>query len=377
MDRVIIFDTTLRDGEQTPGVVFRLDEKLKIAHALADAGVQRIEAGMAAVSPEDAEAISKMAKEVKNAEIADFCRTTKGDIELAMKCKVGRVMIELGANYPHINSIWGSLEKATESLIELINYAKSNGVKATLFLMEAGRADLDLLKSLVVSAVTEAHVDSVALADTRGSALPQVMAFLVRKIKQWANVPIEVHCHNTWGLAVANTLFAVTAGAEVIHTCVNGLGGNAALDECVMGMEGLLGIDTGIKTTQFFEMSQMVKDFSRADWYKPFVSPVLPYTELGISTKMMWDARDKPHMGRADVFNNEVVGNKIYTLVLGKKSGRFGIMLKAQELGWPMPSEKQAYQMLDQVKSLSIKKKGLITDDEFKQIYQQVMGSKV
>ncbi|MBI2832576.1 MAG: hypothetical protein HYX79_10010 [Chloroflexi bacterium] len=374
--KIIVHDVTLRDGEQTPGVVFRMEEKLRIAHALADAGVQRIEAGMAAVSTEDAETISRMAREVKNAEIADFCRTTRGDIELALKCKAGRVVIELGANEPHIKSIWGTKEKAVESLVELITFAKANGAKVTLFLMESSRADLALVKSLLIPSVTEAHVDSVALVDTRGCALPQAMAFLVRQVKQWVDVPVEVHCHNQWGLATANTLASVEAGAEVIHTCVNGLGGNAALDECVMGIEGLLGMTTGIKTPQFFEMSRLVKEYSKADWYKAFVSPTLPYTELGISTKMMWDARDKPHMGRTDVFNNEVVGNKIYTLVLGKKSGRYGIMLKAEELRLPMPSEELSYQMLDQVKNLSIKKKGLITDDEFKQIYDKVMAAK-
>jgi len=372
--KVTIHDVTLRDGEQTPGVVFRLEEKLKIAHALADAGVQRIEGGMAAVSAEDVEAITKMVKEVREAEIATLCRARKDDVDLALKCNVGRAIIELSTRAEHINSIWGSREKAIESLVDVIKYAKTNGIKVTLFLMEASRADLALLKSFIVPSVKEAEADSVSLVDTRGCALPQAMVHLVTKVKQWVDVPIEVHCHNVWGLATVNTLASVTAGAEVIHTCVNGLGGNAALEECVMGIEGLLGMDTGIKTRQLLGLSHMVKDFSRADWYKPFVGPDVSYVEAGVITGRMWTHRDEPGMGRSEFLNYEVVGGKSVTLVLGKKSGRHSIMLKALELGLNLPSEEESSEMLSQVKTLSIEKKGALTDDEFKQIYQQVMA---
>ncbi len=175
--RVVIHDVTLRDGEQTPGVVFRMEEKIEIAHALADAGVQRIEGGMAAVSPEDAEAITRMTKEIKNSEIASFCRARKGDVDLSLKCNVGRVTIELAARDEQINSIWGNREKAVESLVDVVKYAKSNGVKVTLFLMESSRADLDLLESLIVPSVIEGKADSVSLVDTRGCLLPEGTAF--------------------------------------------------------------------------------------------------------------------------------------------------------------------------------------------------------
>lgn len=374
--RVLIHDVTLRDGEQTPGVVFRLEEKLKIAHALAEAGVQRIEGGMAAVSEEDAEAISRMTKEIKTAEIASFCRARKGDVELSLKCNVGRVVIELAARDEQINSIWGNREKAIESLVSIIKYAKSAGVKVTLFLMESSRADLALLESLIVPSVKEGKADSVSLVDTRGCLLPKGTAYLIKKIKQWVNVPVEFHGHNNWGMGTANTLAAVTAGAEAVHTCINGLGGNAALEECVMGLEGLLGINTGIKTERLLSLTQMAMEFSKANWYKPFVGPTVSYVEAGIPTKTMWDHRDEPGMGRAEFLNYAVVGGKSVTLVLGKKSGRYSIMLKALELGLPVPPEELASQMLDQVKNLSIEKKDLVDDGEFRRIYQQVMAAK-
>ncbi len=371
--KVIIHDVTLRDGEQTPGVVFRVEEKLKIAHALADAGVQRIEGGMAAVSPEDAEAITRMVKEIKNAEIVNFCRARKGDVDLALKCNVGHVIIELSTRDEHIKMIWGSWEKAAESLVDVIKHAKANGLKVTLFLMESSRTDLPHLKSLIVPSVKEAKADSVAIVDTRGCALPQTIAFLVRKIKQWVDVPVEVHCHSVWGLATANTLAGVTAGAEVIHTCINGLGGNAPLEECIMGIEGLLGIDTGIKTRQLLEMSQMAKEFSRADWFKPFVGSTVSWVEVGAVTDRMWRQQDEPGMGYTEFLNYEVVGGKGITLVLGKKSGRHSIMLKALELGLPIPSEEQSNEMLSKVKNLSTEKKRLLTEEEFKEIYNRGM----
>jgi len=373
--KIVIHDVTLRDGEQTPGVVFRMEEKLKIAHALADAGVRRIEGGMAAVSPEDAEAISRMSKEIKTAEIASFCRVRRGDIDLSLKCNVKRVIIELAARDQQIKSVFGSLEKAVESLIDVIKYAKSQGVLVTLFLMESSRADLDLLKTLIVSPVKEGKPDSLALVDTRGVCLPEAFVFLVRTIKKWVNIPIEVHCHNVWGLGTANTLAAVTAGAEVVHTCINGLGGNASLDECVVGLESLLGIPTGIDTKKMLGLSQMTREFAATNWYKPFVGEGVSDVEAGIPAKSMWENRNEPGMGR-EFLNYEVVGGKSATLVLGKKSGRFSIILKAHELNLPLPSEEQSNEMLTHVKNLSTEKKRLANDEEFKGIYNKVMSAR-
>jgi isopropylmalate/homocitrate/citramalate synthase len=190
-------------------------------------------------------------------------------------------------------------------------------------------------------------------------------------------VPIEVHCHNVWGIATATTLAGVTAGAEVIHTCVNGLGGNASLDECVLGTEAFLGVKTGIKTEGFRQLSAMVKDFSRADWYKPFVGSLTAQVEVGIATRQMWDRRNEPGYGRAEPLNYEIVGGRVVDVVLGKKSGRYSIMVKAWEFGLPLPSEEQASAMLTQVKRLSEDQKRWLTDEEFKKIYSDVMGTRV
>jgi isopropylmalate/homocitrate/citramalate synthase len=373
--QIVIHDTTLRDGEQTPGVVFRLDERLKIAHALADAGVQRIEGGMAGTSEEDAYAISKMAQEIKNAEISSFCRTRMDDVDLALRCNVGRIVLEMSTQEQTIHHVWGSPEKAAEALVKIITHAKANGIKVTLFFLDYSAADLNLLKNFIMAGVTEGKVDSVCVVDTRGFCLPDAIFFLVKKVKEWVDIPVEVHCHNQWGMATASTLAGVAAGAEVVHTCINGLGGNAAIDECVMGIEALLGVRTEVSTQGFFEISRMVKDYSKADWYKSFVSSTISWVEIGMLAKVMWDNRDKPGYGRAKMLNLEALGNKTSTLVMGKKSGRHSIMLKAWELGLPEPSDKQCDEMLSHVKTLGTQKKGLLIDDEFMQIYRRVTAS--
>jgi isopropylmalate/homocitrate/citramalate synthase len=374
--KITVHDVTLRDGEQTPGVVFRKEEKLKIAHALEDAGIHRIEGGMIATSKEDFDAIAAMAKEIKTSEISCFSRARRDDMEMAVKAGVKRAIMEITAQDLIIKNIWGSRGKAAEEIIKLVKFGKENGLKVTYFLMESSRASLDLLKEVIIPVAEEGKPDNIAIVDTRGSAYPPALAWLVAEVQKWVRVPIEVHCHNNWGFATASTLAAVTAGAQVVHTCVNGMGGNASLDEIIMGLEAFLGVKTGVKTQGFQKLSAMVKDFSRAEWYKPFVGPLTSQVEVGIATRQMWDRKTEPGYGRAEPLNYEIVGGKAIDVVLGKKSGRYSIMLKAWEFKLPLPSEEQATTMLNQIKKISEDNKRLVGEEEFKKIYAQVMGRK-
>jgi isopropylmalate/homocitrate/citramalate synthase len=374
--KVTIHDVTLRDGEQTPGVVFRKEEKLKIAHALEDMGVQRIEGGMVAVSDEDFDALATMARELKKAEVCGFCRARKDDIERAIHAKLHWAIMEITCLDPVIQRIWGSRAKAVEDIIGLTKLAKSNGLKVCFFLMESARAPLDLIKELIVPVVEEGKADTVAIVDTRGSAFPAGFGWQISQVKKMVKVPIEIHCHNTWGLSTANTLTGITAGAEIAHTCINGMGGNASLDEIIMGIEALLKLPTGVQTDGFVRLSTMTKEFCHADWYKPFVGSMTAQVEVGISTRQMWERRNEHGYGRSENLNYEIVGGKAIDVVLGKKSGRYSIMLKSWELGLPQPSEAQATEMLQQVKKISEDNKRLVSIDEFKKIYNAVMGQK-
>ncbi len=373
--RVRVHEVTLRDGEQWPGVVFRKDEKVRIAHALADLGVDRIEGGMPSVSEEDAEAIATMSREISGSEICAFTRARRDDLELALKCGVGRAIVEIPALPAQVKRIWGTPEKAAEKFLAETEFAAQNGMKVTLFLMEASRADTELLKSLIVPCVKYGKIDSLGLVDTRGSALPQAMAWLVTTLRPYAGrLPIEIHAHNNWGMATATTLAAVAAGAEVIHCAVNGLNGNAALEECVMGVHALLGVETGIRTQGLMGASGLVRDLARADWYKPFVGEQVNAVEVGIGTQMMWDRRDDPVYGRRDIVNFELIGREAYEVVLGKKSGSYSILIKARDLGLPEPDKDAIQRILAEVKALSEREKRAVSNEEFRAFYQQAVA---
>jgi isopropylmalate/homocitrate/citramalate synthase len=376
-EKVIVHDVTLRDGEQTPGVVFRKEEKIRIAHALEDAGIPRIEAGMVATSPEDFDAIASIAKEIKRSEISCFCRARQDDLDLALKAGVQRAVMEITALDPTINRIWGSRGKAAEDIVGLVRQAKKNGLKVTFFLMESARTPLDLIRDLIVPVVEEGKADCVAIVDTRGSAYPPGLAWQIAQVKKMVKVPIEVHCHNNWGFATASTLAGVSAGAEVVHTCINGMGANAPLDEVILGTEAFLRASTGVKTEGFKQMSDMVREFSRMNWFKPFMSPEIAQVEVGIGTRMLWDHRNEPGYGRAEFLNYDIIGGKTAEIVLGKKSGRYSIMFKAWELDLTQPTDAQATEMLTQIKTIGEDNKRLVTEEEFKKIYNDVMGTKV
>jgi isopropylmalate/homocitrate/citramalate synthase len=374
--QITVHDVTLRDGEQTPGVVFRKDEKLKIAHALEEAGVQRIEGGMVSVSPEDFDAIATMVKEIKNSEISSFIRARKDDLELAMKAGVKRVIMEITAIDTIIKGIWGSRQKAVEDITKLTQTAKKNGLNVTFFLMESARAPIDMIQELIVPVVNEGKADNIAIVDTRGSAYPPGFAWLIKKVRTMVKVPIEIHCHNNWGVATATTLAGITTGAEIVHTCINGMGGNAPLDEIILGAEAFLGVKTGVKTEGFRKLSKMTREFSNANWYKPFVGELAEQVEVGIATRQMWDRKEEKGYGRGELLNYEIVGGKAIDVVLGKKSGRYSILLKSWEKGWPLPSEEQASQMLTQIKKIAEENKRWLTEEEFKKIYSSTMGEK-
>jgi methanogen homocitrate synthase len=374
-ETITVHDVTLRDGEQWPGVVFRKEERLRIAHALADLGVHRIEGGMPSISEDDAEALLVMCREIKTAEISSFARARREDVELAAKCGVQRVIMEIPMLPGEIIRIWGGVERAAEAYIAETDFAAQNGLKVTLFLMEASRAPAGLLRDLVAPIAAHGKIDSVGLVDTRGSALPQAMAWLVGLMRSIVRVPIEVHAHNTWGVATATTLSAITAGAEVIHVAVNGLNGNAALEECVMGVHALVGIDTGIRTRGLLALSKLVREASGTDWYKAFVGDGLARVEIGLPARGMWERRQEAGYGRSEFLNYEVVGGTAVDLVLGKKSGVYSVVIKAWELSLPIPGNEAVQQILSGVKAISLREKRLVSDDEFRALHQSAIAA--
>lgn len=202
-DKVEIHDATLRDGEQTPGVVFSIDDKVAIANKLSEIGVERIEAGMPAVSPQDAEAIKQITKLGLSSRIYTFARAMKADIDMALECGAQGVIIEVPIGYPKLKTQFGwTWEDVLKRSAPVINYAKENGLHAVFFPYDTTRARPEDLENLCKGIMNESPPDSIGIVDTMGCATPEAVKYMVRWVKRMTGLPIEIHTHNDFGMAL-------------------------------------------------------------------------------------------------------------------------------------------------------------------------------
>src|SRR2546427_5367867 len=267
--RVQIHDATLRDGEQTPGVVFSVADKVAIAEALAAVGVDRIEAGMPAVSGDDVTAIRQIARLGLPSKIYTFVRAMTGDVDQSLECGAHGVILEIPIGYPKLlwQFMW-SWEDVLRRSVEVVRYAKAHGLEVVYFPYDTTRAREEDLTNLLTRLVQDAPPDSVGIVDTMGCVLPHAMKYLVKLVKRATNgLPVEVHTHNDFGMAVATELAGVEAGAEVVHSCANGLGertGNAALEELIVALHVLYGYETSYRLDPLSELGALVSRLSNA-----------------------------------------------------------------------------------------------------------------
>ena len=370
-EKVGIYDTTLRDGEQTPGVVFRKKDKIEIAAALDDLGVQRIEAGMPVVSPEDKEAVKDITKMGLNSQIWGFCRCLKTDVDECIDCGVDAVICEIATSDLKMKAYGLDKDKVVERMMDTITYAKDHGLYTAFFAVDMTRANLDFLRDVYTKAVNDAHADEVVAVDTLGVATPEAMNFLIAKIKEWVNVPIHVHCHNDFGLATAASISAVKAGAQWVHATVNGIGekaGNTDIAEVALSLYLLYDLDVKLKYEKLSEISRIVQRLSKIELSptKPVVGKNVFRRESGVAVLQL--IRYPPAV---ESFVPELVGGK-REIVLGKKSGRHAIEWRLKNLGISS-TEEQIKQILRLVKNTSERKKRLVSNHEFKKIAEKVI----
>jgi len=265
-EKVKIHDVTLRDGEQQAGIIFTKDDKIRIAEKLAEVGVHRIEAGMPAVSPNDEAAIREIVKRNLGPEIFAFSRCMVNDVELAADCGVDGVVIEIPSSKHLIEQGYRwPLEKAIDLSIKATALAKEKGLYTVFFTIDATRADLNWLLDLVERVAKEGHMDAFTLVDTFGVLSPHAAGYFTRKVKERVSKPLEIHFHPDFGLGVANTINAVLAGAEVIHSTVLGIGeraGNTPMEETVLALLTMYGIDVGIDYSKLNETAKLVQELS-------------------------------------------------------------------------------------------------------------------
>ncbi len=371
--KVYFHEATLRDGEQTPGVVFRKEDKIAIAKKLDELGVDRIEAGMPAVSQEDFDAIKEICSLGLNAEIFAFSRAMVSDIDKALECGVSGVIIEAPSGLPRLQYQYRwTEEQVMEKCLKTVSYAKEKGLKVCFFPFDTTRAQLPFLKRLVTEVVTKAGADSVAVIDTTGSTLPDAVFYLVSQVKSWVDVPVEVHTHNDLGMSVATAVAAVTAGAEVVHVCMNGLGercGNTPLEEVAVAVHALLGLETNIKYNKLTETSKFVEEVARVKlaFNKPLVGRAHYTRESGMGMDVL---RREPKTLMS--ISPEFVGNK-FEMVLGKKSGKASIEIKLDQMGKSYTDE-QVAELLARVKAIGEANRRFLTEDEWLALVREIVG---
>jgi isopropylmalate/homocitrate/citramalate synthase len=365
--RVLIHDVTLRDGEQQAGIVFRKEDKIKIAQALAEAKVDRIEAGMPTVSEEDFLAVKEIASMRLGPKVFAFARCMTYDAELARKADVDGVVMEIPSSDHLIELGYGwTVEKAVKLATEATRYAHEHGLQVVFFTIDATRANLDVFTKIIKAVETEGHMDSLTLADTFGVMNPLAMYYLIKQIKQVIHKPIEIHAHNDFGMAVANSIFAVLAGAEVIHTSVNGIGertGNTPLEEVVMAMKYLFGISTNVNTTKLRKLSKIVAELSgvRPPPQKPVVGDGIFTVESGILVGWWSRLEGQGLVTEMFPYRPEIVGHDPVKIVYGKKSGVDSVLYKAKKININI-NENIAKEILLQIKSLALQKKSLVDE---------------
>jgi len=366
------YDTTLRDGEQTIGISWNKEEKLEIAKMLDELGVDRIEAGMPVVSKEDKEAVELIMKEDLKAEIWGFCRAVRGDIDACIDIGVKHIICEIATSQLKMQANKFTPEVILGKVLDSVQHAKNNGLYTAFFAVDATRADLGFLEKVYRTAVEEAGADEVVIVDTLGVATPETMFYLTKKLREWVSVPIMAHCHNDFGMATACTMFSLKAGANCAHVTLNGLGektGNADIAETAIAAK-LYGMDVGI------DMSKLVKAAKLAEKLTGIpISPLKPVVgenvfkrESGVTAAQLISFPPA-----VEGYSPEVVGREREVL-LSKKSGKKSIEYKLGQLG-VQATQIQVDEILIKVKELGIQKRGLVSDEEFRNIVEEIIKS--
>jgi len=378
-EQIKIHDITLRDGEQQAGIVFTKDDKIRIAEMLAEVGVHRIEAGMPAVSPADAAAVEEIVKRDLGPQIFAFSRCMVDDVKRAVDCGVSGVVMEIPSSEHIIKYAYQwPLEKAIDLSIEATTYAHEQGLEVVFFPIDFTRADINWVLDLITQVADEGHMDALGLVDTFGVTSPHAMQYLVRHVKARIDKRLETHFHMDFGMGVANTIMALAEGVEVMHTTVLGVGeraGNTPMEETVMALLTMYGVDVGIDYTKLYELARLVQELSghAVPTNKPVAGERLFNIESGIITSWLQNCG---HEYPTELFPYrwDVVGQQPPKAVLGKGSGLDSVKVWLERLGIQADDD-EANEVLAAVKEFSLQHKRLLTEPEFEAIVNGVLAA--
>ncbi len=366
-----VCDCTLRDGEQQAGIVFTVDDKIRIARALDDVGVYEIEAGTPVQSPEDCEAVEAIAQAGLKSKISALARARKDDVDLVAKIGAWGVRLSLPISQIQRSS---KLKLDDEQYValakDITHYAKDRGLYVTFSPYDTTRCDLDFLRRVLDVLQRQKTIDRVRLVDTTGCATPHVVRFLTREMKKAADIPVEIHCHNDFGLGVANTIAGAEAGAEYLSVTVNGIGercGNASLEEAVTALRVLYGVDVGIDTSKLTKLSQLVEELSGVTLQ---VNKAVVGRGAFVHESGMVVAGLLKNPFTAECYRPELVG-QTREIVIGKKAGIASVEAKLNELGVCFPRE-EIPRLVKAVKAIAMKTKRPVGTDAFKKLVENL-----
>ena len=365
---VLINDTTLRDGEQAAGVAFNLQEKVAIAKFLDTVGVHEIEVGIPAMGEEETLAIKAISDLNLQAKLLAWNRAVISDIQASIACGLKRVHICIPVSGVQISTKFqGQWRITLQQLRDSVNFALDNGLWVSVGGEDASRADKNFLLDVALFA-QELGASRFRFCDTVGILDPFATYHRVKKLVESLSIPVEIHTHNDFGLATANALAGIEAGCLTANTTVNGLGeraGNAALEEVVMALKRIYGLDVGIDTTKLLDLSRLVADASRCSVppWKAIVGENTLAHESGIHAHSVLQ-----NPATYEPFSPEEVGWE-RRVVVGKHSGRHAVTEVLEKHGIKLNSE-ETKSVLDAVRQESVKKKRSLTTKEVLDLVQ-------
>jgi isopropylmalate/homocitrate/citramalate synthase len=362
-------DVTLRDGEQQAGIAFNADDKLTLARRLSAAGVDRIEAGMPIVSPQDRAAVEAIVEADLDAQIFAFARCMVADVEMASECGVAGVVIEIPSSGHIIEKAYGwPLQRAIDLSIEATLAAREAGLYTVFFTIDSSRAEFDWYLDLVAKVATEGHMDALCLVDTFGGVAPQAIPVWVAKVRErLPDTPLEAHFHDDFGLAVANSIAALAAGVGVVHTTVSGVGeraGNTPMEDLALALRMLYAVDHNLDTAAFYALSRLLRERSghAVASNRAAVGDRLFEVESGIIAG--WYERCfEEHPTELYPYHWDEVGQSPGRVVYGKGSGLPSIVMALAALGISA-TEEEMREVLAAVKARGLETKTLLPMEE-------------
>lgn len=370
-EKVVVYDSTLRDGEQMPGVHFTLEQKTSIARKLDEVGVHQIEAGFPAVSDSEKAAVKEVASLGLDAEILCLSRALKQDIDAAIDCDVDMVLLFIATSDLHLRyKLKMTREQVLEKAVEAVDYASAHGLKASMSSEDSTRSEVPFMADMF-DRCERAGAARLGITDTLGCGGPEAVQYIVSRLREKTKLPLSAHLHNDFGLATANAVTALSAGAEAIATTVGGIGeraGNVSLEQFVMALKHLYKKDIGIKTDGLTDLTRTVFEAARLPMpaNQPWVGPNAFSHESGIHVAAVLSCPMT-----YECVNPEEVGNR-RRLVLGKHSGTHIVKSRLDEKG-VSASQEQICDIVRAIKRAG-EEHGRVSDDEFWSIVKDVVG---